>query len=187
MVLTDREIQTSIEQDQIIIDPPPLENAYSSTSVDLTLDKNISQYNKPLSGVELTLDPSDPEYDHEEILSKHSTRVELDGSGYVFKPNKLILAWTAEYIHLKVHSKLAARIEGKSSLARLGIGVHVTAPIIHSGFEGQIRLEMFNHGLLPVRLRARMRICQLVFEQTLGTPVRGYKGRFAGQTAEKKG
>ena len=47
---------------------------------------------------------------------------------------------------------------------------------------------MFNHGPIPVRLRVGMRICQLILEQTLGTPVKSYKGRFAGQTAiDKKG
>ena len=87
---------------------------------------------------------------------------------------------------MKPHARLAGRVEGKSGLARLGIAVHVTAPTIHAGFEGQVRLEMFNHGAIPVRLRAGMRICQLILEQTLGTPVKSYKGRFAGQTAAGK-
>ncbi|WP_244486858.1 dCTP deaminase [Aurantimonas sp. Leaf443] len=107
--------------------------------------------------------------------------------GYGFKPGQLILAWTKEYVQLKPHSRLAARVEGKSSLARLGIGVHVTAPTIHAGFEGQIRLEMLNHGRLPVKLKPAMRICQLIFEQTVGTPVSGYRGRFSGQTPQRKG
>ena len=42
-----------------------------------------------------------------------------------------------EYLELPIHSRVAARIEGKSSLARLGIGVHITAPIIHAGFKGE--------------------------------------------------
>jgi len=70
-----------------------------------------------------------------------------------------------------------------SSLARLGLGVHVTAPTIHAGFDGHIRLEMVNHGKLPIRLRTGMRICQLIFEQTLGTPDKGYRGHFSGQSS----
>src|SRR6202034_2954534 len=91
----------------------------------------------------------------------------IPADGYSLVPKKLILGWSAEYIDLRNDARLAARVEGKSSLARLGLGVHVTAPTIHAGFDGRIRLEIINHGLIPIRLRAGMRICQLIFEQTL--------------------
>jgi dCTP deaminase len=90
-------------------------------------------------------------------------------------------------------SKLAARVDGKSSLARLGIGVHITAPTIHAGFGvktgdqsyvgSQIRLEILHHGKYPVYLKAGMKICQLVFEEVHGTPLKGYeeRGRFSVQ------
>ena len=83
--------------------------------------------------------------------------------------------------------RLAARVEGKSSLARLGLAVHVTAPTIHAGFDGHTQLEIINHGGVPIRLRTGMRIYQLIFEQTLGTPVKGYSGRFSGQGATRAG
>ena len=86
-----------------------------------------------------------------------------------------------EIIELPISSKIAARVEGKSSLARLGIGIHVTAPIIHAGFKGPIQLEICNHGPFKVRLLPGMRICQLIFEQTMGTPEKGYSGQFYGQ------
>ena len=86
---------------------------------------------------------------------------------------------------LRESPRLAARVEGKSSLGRLGLGVHITAPTIHAGFNGRIRLEIINHGSLPIRLRAGMRICQLIFEQTLGTPEKGYSGRFVGQNTTR--
>lgn len=98
-------------------------------------------------------------------------------------PNAFILAWTAESVSLPRQSRLAARVEGKSSLARLGIAVHVTAPTIHSGFDGQIQLAMCNPGPLRVKLHAGLRICQLMFEMSLGTPEKGYSGLFAGQSA----
>ena len=110
-------------------------------------------------------------------------QVEIDEeNGYQFSPKKLILGWNKEYIDLKITSRLAARIEGKSSLARLGLSVHLTAPTIHAGFKGRIRLEMINHGPIPIRLRPGMPVCQLIFETTLGTPNRGYSGQFIGQT-----
>jgi dCTP deaminase len=93
----------------------------------------------------------------------------------------LILAYSKEYIDLRPDPKFAAWVEGKSSLSRFGLSIHITAPTIHSGYNGRIRLEIFNQGHLPIRLKSGMRICQLIFEQTLGTPDRGYVGQFAGQ------
>jgi dCTP deaminase len=87
---------------------------------------------------------------------------------------------TREYVNLK-EARLGARVEGKSSLARIGLSIHVTAPTIHAGFEGRIRLEIMNHGILPIRLKPEMRICQLILEQTVGTPDKGYQGQFRGQ------
>jgi len=114
----------------------------------------------------------------QQLTEKH----EIGEAGRASTPRRLVLAWTREYVNLKFDARLAARVEGKSSLSRLGLAVHVTAPTIHSGFDGRIRLEIINHGPLPIRLRSGMRICQLIFEQTLGTPERGYRGQFSGQS-----
>jgi dCTP deaminase len=187
VILTDREIQIAIEAGLIKIDPAPDERAYSSTSVDLTLDATLSEYKAGAKGVQKIADPAVEGYDHEEVARELLNEVTIDPEeGWVFKPGRLVLAWTKEYVELKPHAHIAGRLEGKSGLARLGIAVHVTAPTIHAGFDGQIRLEMFNHGAMPVRLRAGMRICQLILEQTLGTPVKSYKGRFSGQVATAK-
>ena len=167
MILTDREIQIALQVGTIVIEPEPADQAYSSTSVDLTLDPMISEFIKPQTGIDLCIDPSSAGYKHDDVLRSVTRQVEIDGTnGYEFRPGKLVLAWSREYVKLHAHARLAARVEGKSSLARLGIAVHVTAPTIHSGFDGQIRLEMINHGAIPVKLRLGMRICQLIFEQT---------------------
>lgn len=188
MILTDREIQIALQHEAIIIDPLPDERAYSSTSVDLTLDSILSEFRDGTKGVDICIDPSSEGFNHDDVLADVTRQIRIDeAAGYEFSPGKLILAWTREFVHLKPHARLAARVEGKSSLARLGIGVHITAPTIHSGFNGQIRLEMINHGRIPVRLKPGMRICQLILEQTVGTPVSGYKGRFSGQTSTRIG
>lgn len=184
MILTDREIKLSIEKELIRIDPKPGPNAFSSTAVDLTLDPNITEFISPSGGVEYVIDPGHAEFNPEATLAHVSVKRVIDATdGYLLKPNHLVLAWTKEYVNLVSHNRIAARVEGKSSLARLGLGVHITAPTIHAGFAGQIRLEMVNHGKVPVRLRVGMRICQLIFEQTLGTPDKGYQGQFSGQGA----
>ena len=183
MILTDREIQMALESGAIVIDPAPGAKAYSSTTVDLTLDSTLNIFASDLTGEETILDPSVDGFDHEAVLAKHSKQEAIATGGYLFQPKEMILAWTKEYVELPAHGKVAARVEGKSSLARLGISIHLTAPTIHAGFKGQIRLEMMNHGKHPIRLRTGMRICQLIFEMTTGTPVLGYKGRFSGQSA----
>jgi dCTP deaminase len=185
VILTDREIQIALTRGQIIIDPSPQTEAYSSTSVDLTLDPILSFFDTGADSIKKIIDPTHPKFDVDEVLDELTNQVTINPSnGYDLPVHHLVLGWTAEYVNLPIDSRLAARIEGKSSLARIGVGVHITAPTIHAGFDGQIRLEIVNHGHLPVTLKPGMRICQLIFEQTLGTPERGYKGKFSGQKSK---
>ena len=185
MILTDREIQIALARKQIIIDPVPVEGMYSSTSVDLTLDPVLTFFSTGQDFVKKIIDPTHKDYDIDKAMAEITESKKIDSkTGYDLPVRALVLGWTAEYIGLPIDARLAARVEGKSSLARLGIGVHVTAPTIHAGFDGQIRLEIVNHGHLPVTLKPGMKICQLIFEQTLGTPERGYRGQFSGQAAK---
>jgi len=183
VILTDREIQAAIDCKQIIVDPAPDVDAYSSTSLDLTLSRALRIWKmERVKGVEQIICPATEGYQFADFAKEYSDLKELDGEGYVIKPQEFVLGWTEQNIELPTASRLAARVEGKSSLARLGIGIHITAPTIHAGFQGPIQLEIYNHGLLKVRLVPGMRVCQLIFEQCLGTPEKGYKGQFYGQT-----
>jgi dCTP deaminase len=94
---------------------------------------------------------------------------EADGS-VILDPGQFLLALTHERVSFPKASRLAARVEGKSSLARIGLAVHVTAPTIHADFEGEIALEIVNLGDLRIRLRPGMAICQLIVEEVHGTP-----------------
>jgi dCTP deaminase len=183
MILTDREIQVAIAQEQITIVPRPALEQFSSTSVDLTLSPQVRVWRTSSTPeVEpLVLSPGSPGYRHDLVAAEHTELLQVGNEGYVMEPQTFILAWTREHIKLPTHSRIAARVEGKSSLARCAIAAHVTAPTIHAGFEGQIQLEICNLGPLRVRLIPGMPICQLIFEQTLGTPEKGYQGQFAGQ------
>ena len=172
----------------MVIDPRPEERAFASTSVDLTLDPNFSVFKETIDGLNISVDPASEGFNHDAVIGAITQREVIDPKdGYVLSPKRLILGWSAEYIDLRKDPCLAARVEGKSSLGRLGLGVHVTAPTIHAGFDGRIRLEIINHGYLPIKLRSGMRICQLIFEQAFGTPDKGYNGRFSGQSADRKG
>ncbi|MGE0418471.1 MAG: dCTP deaminase [Acetobacteraceae bacterium] len=183
MIWTDREIKLALDKGALVIKPRPVESAFSSTSVDLTLDPIISEFKD--RATDRYFDPGKPGYSLETILGEETEQVTIspdDSHRYELTPGKLILAWTAEYLDLRPSPSLAARVEGKSSLGRLGLGVHVTAPTIHAGFVGRIRLEMVNHGHIPIRLRPGMKICQLIFEQAFGTPEKLYGGIFLNQS-----
>jgi dCTP deaminase len=177
MILTDREIAIALQCAQIKLEPPPPPESYSSTSVDLTLADNGLIWDSA-AGVQIR--PGHPNYKYTNLRSQQK-HVKL--TGYSFAPRSFLLAWTRETLHLPETSRLAARVEGKSSIARLGIGIHITAPTIHAGFRGQIQLEMYNFGPHEVVLDEGLKICQLIFEQTSGTPEKGYAGMFVGQQA----
>jgi dCTP deaminase len=179
MILTDREIQIALDRGLIAIEPRPPTEALSSTSIDLMLAGSFAEWSEGR-----TIRPGAAGYDYTAVARDFQRR--QDAARYSLRPAGFVLAWTAERVSIPADSKLAARVEGKSSLARLGVGIHVTAPTIHSGFRGQIQLEMFNFGPNIVVLDAGMRICQLIFELTEGTPTEGYQGIFAGQAAGKK-
>ena len=182
MILTDREIRIAIERGLILFDPSPPAGAYSSTSIDLTLADRARVYREE-AAQGIAIDPGASTFSFVQTSELVTRAVTIDESGWRLPPNRLFLAWTREAIELPPQSRLAGRVEGKNSLARLGVGIHITAPTIHAGFKGQIQLEVINHGSVDVILRPGMRICQLIFEGTLGTPEKGYAGMFAGQRA----
>src|SRR5689334_1686820 len=178
MILTDREIQLAIENHQIEITPEPDDDAYSSTTLDLTLDAPGETWN-PFTGQPIR--PGVPGYKYEELSHRKTKIASLQN--HTIKQHEFLLAWTKETVHIPINSRIAARVEGKSGLARLGLVVHLTAPTIHAGFKGQIQLEIVNLGPNEIIYDVGMPICQLIFEMTFGTPVQGYTGRYFGQSA----
>ncbi len=181
MILTDREIKIALEKGQIAIDPLPDEaTSYQSTAVDLTLSPIVRIFKEGVSGIHF--DPGSEEYDYNKVIDMVTTREELT-TPFTLVPQTLLLAWTKETISIPNNSRLAARVEGRSSLSRIGVSIHLTAPTIHAGFDGPLQLEIINHGLAHVILRPGMRICQLIFEMTFGTPAKAYSGQFLKQQA----
>jgi dCTP deaminase len=177
VILTDREIQVAIDSGQIEITPKPDAGAYSSTSLDLTLSDPAEIWNS-LPGQPIR--PGAKGYNYDQLIIRKKKISSLHN--YTLMPHDFVLAWTIETVHLPVRSRFAARVEGKSGLARLGLVVHLTAPTIHAGYKGQVQLEMINFGPNEIILDVGMPICQLIFEMTLGTPMKGYSGQFLGQT-----
>ena len=189
MILSDSGIQQALLNSQIEIEPRPDSTRYTTSAVDLTLGKQFQSWNSlvlnvPGTKVELNLAEQTYQITAQALLVPKKLE-EHDGA-FIFPPHRIepmvLLANTKERVHLKRDSGLAARVEGKSSLARIGIMVHLTAPIIHCGFQGHITLELINHSPFYVRMVPGIPICQLVFER-LESPAAGpINTKFQNQT-----
>ena len=94
MILTDREIKSALEQQTLIIDPRPLDVAFASTSVDLTLDPVVSEFLE--RSTDRHFDPGRPGYPLNDILNEETRRIDITTlQRYELVPNKLILAWNS--------------------------------------------------------------------------------------------
>ena len=184
-VLCDRDIRRAIEDKRLIIDPEPDLRHYDPTSVDLTLDDKFLQWDfealKLAWGEIPTLDIQKSNYVHFAAQFTKEVEKERDGS-VILHPEQFILAQTKEIIGMPTTSKLAGRIEGKSSRARMGLLVHFTAPTIHAGWKGPLALEIYCVGRVPLKLKEGYRICQLIVEEVSDIPTIGMDGtQFQGQ------
>ncbi len=156
MILSDRDIRKLIEENKIQITPKPnLEEQLGSASLDLRLGAEFAVF-------EHTKKAYIDTRDQESFKGMTSPLIIPEGEAFVFHPGEFVLGITHEEIFLP--ADVAARIDGRSSLGRLGIVIHSTAGHIDPGFKGKIVLEMENIGMIPVLLYPGTRICQLVFE-----------------------
>ena len=159
MLLSDKDILKKMANGEIIIYPTPSQEQIQPSSVDLRLG---GEFYAPITDNNDIIDikTANPSYQH------------LDGDAIDLPPKQFILGSTIEKV--KIPNNLSARVEGRSSVGRLGIAIHVTAGFIDAGFEGNITLEIANLSNNAIRLYKNMRICQLVFEELSSTPFRVY-------------
>ncbi len=157
MILSDKHIKRLMELGKIkIIGMENPEIQIQPSSVDLRLGNEFRIF-KTVSIP--YLDPLDCS------LEKYTELIHVeDGKPFLIHPGDFVLGTTKERI--EIGNGIVARIEGRSSLGRLGIIVHATAGYIDPGFRGQITLEISNISKVPVALYPGMRICQVVFEVT---------------------
>lgn len=161
MILSDQDIKKALQTKRIVIKPTPdYATQLGSCSVDLRLGNTfrVFDYSKyPY------IDPSNKDYSNE--ITK-VIKVEKDGS-FIMQPGDFVLAVTLE--HVKIPPDLMGRLEGRSSLGRLGLVVHSTASIFDPGWDGKPVLELGNLGRMAIKLTVGMRICAMTFEE-LSTP-----------------
>jgi dCTP deaminase len=197
MILSNVELHKALDQGRIVLDPrptPPFQDPddpeqycpYDTHAVDLKLGPEIVipipgtyAYDLNLTGVKLS-----------DFITRNSKKRHLDKNEiFVLERNQFILGMTEETIDLPIsHPEnlsrnrcLAARIEGKSSRARIGLLIHFTAPTVHPGYNGTLVLEMINLGPARILLKAGMPIAQLIVEEVEGIPSPN-PSQFQGQT-----
>jgi len=154
MILSDRDIKKIIKEGKLIFQPTLTNDQISPASIDLKLGPIFKTFNITK---QYLLDIRKGLPDKEFIVSRKLKNNEP----FILHPNNFVLASTKEYV--KVPNNIILKMEGKSTLARMGILVH-TAGFVDPGFEGTLTLEISNQSNLPVALYPDMYICQIAVE-----------------------
>ncbi|GAA4896306.1 dCTP deaminase [Ferrimonas pelagia] len=161
MRLTDIEIEQYLDQDKIIMEPRPGSDKISGVSVDVALGRKFRVFQDHTAPF---IDLSGPREEVQSALENvMSDEIVIDDDkAFFLHPGELALGITHESVTLPAN--VVGWLDGRSSLARLGLMVHVTAHRIDPGWSGNIVLEFFNSGKLPLALRPGMPIGALNFE-----------------------
>jgi dCTP deaminase len=157
VILSDAGIRRYIRDCQITVWPEPTEDQFQPASLDIHLDRF---FRRPRGDVRV-IDPA--------IEQNWMNPVEMvDDEPFLLGPHSLALGSTLETVSLG--TKVAAQVDGRSSVGRIGMLIHVTAGWIDPGFNGTVTLELVNLAHVPVKLYPGMRIGQMIFS-LLNEPV----------------
>jgi dCTP deaminase len=169
-VLSDRDIRAALEASEIVIRPYDAKDLQPS-SVDLHLDRRFRVFRNNRYPF---IDVRHPQPDLTELVSV------VDEEPFILHPGEFVLGQTLEWTELP--NDLVARLEGKSSLGRLGLLIHSTAGYVDPGWKGNLTLELSNVANLPIALYYGMKIGQISFfkmssevERPYGSPELGSK------------
>jgi dCTP deaminase len=157
MILSDRSIREAMDASRIIVDPFD-EACLQPSSIDVKVSNLFRVFRNHSTAI----------IDVKKDLTELTELVEIpDGEAFILHPGEFVLGSTLERIGIA--ADLVARVEGKSSLGRLGLLIHSTAGFIDAGFDGHITLELSNVANLPITLYPSMKIGQVSF-MTMTTP-----------------
>ncbi len=162
MVLSDRDIRAEIAAGRIVVEPF-IPEAVQPSSIDLHLDRRFRVFrNSRYPFIDVRADQ--PEL---------TELVEISGDDpFILHPGEFVLGSTYERVELP--NDLVARLEGKSSLGRLGLLIHSTAGYVDPGWEGNLTLELSNVANLPITLYDGMKIGQISFQRLSSPAEVGY-------------
>ena len=162
MVLSKPDILRHIQEGKIRFDPVVSPDQVAQVSIDLRLGRKFTTFKDPPAFLAaIHVDPS--LWDSVDLWNRE------ERDSFLLKPREFVLAQTLERIAMP--TDLIGFVEGRSSFARVGITIHITAPKIDPGFDGHITLEMANFGKVPVELRAEIDQPAQLILMTLTTPL----------------
>jgi dCTP deaminase len=153
VILSDVSIRKALAEGRIVIDPL-LEGGIQPSSVDLRLDRYFRVFRNDTTPF---IDPKQPQEDLTELVTVDEDRA------FILHPGEFVLASTLERVTLP--DDLASRLDGKSSLGRMGLLTHATAGFVDAGWDGHLTLELSNVATLPIALYPGMKIGQISFFQ----------------------
>jgi dCTP deaminase len=153
MILSDVSILKALADGRIVIDPL-LKGAVQPSSVDLRTDRFFRVFRNDTTPF---IDPKLPQEDLTELVEVE------EGNAFILHPGEFVLGSTLERV--AVPDDLVARLEGKSSLGRLGLLIHSTAGFVDAGWDGHLTLELSNVANLPIAIYPGMKIGQISFLQ----------------------
>ncbi|MFY9305180.1 MAG: dCTP deaminase [Rhodoluna sp.] len=151
MLMSDRDIRASIEAGQIGLEPLEM-GLLQPSSFDVRLDRFFRLFDNHKYPY---IDPSEQQDDLTRLIEV------APDEAFILHPGEFVLGSTYEFVTLP--NDIAARLEGKSSLGRLGLLTHSTAGFVDPGFKGHVTLELSNTATLPIKLWPGMKIGQLCF------------------------
>jgi dCTP deaminase len=167
-VLSDRDIRAALQAGRVRIDPYDA-GCLQPSSVDLHLDADFRVFRNNRYAF---IDPRTSQPDLTELVS-----VDRD-EPFILHPNEFVLGQTLEWVELP--DDLVARLEGRSSLGRLGLLIHSTAGYVDPGWKGNLTLELSNVANLPIALYSGMKIGQISFFKMSSPVERPYGSRELG-------
>jgi dCTP deaminase len=167
-VLSDRDIRAAVQAGRVRIDPYDA-SCLQPSSVDLHLDREFRVFRNNRYPY---IDVRQPQPDLTEIVSVE------DDDPFILHPGEFVLGQTLEWVELP--DDLVARLEGKSSLGRLGLLIHSTAGYVDPGWKGNLTLELSNVANLPIALYFGMKIGQISFFKMTSSVERPYGSKELG-------
>ncbi len=174
MILSDRSLREQIHAGRIVIDPLD-ESLIQPSSLDVRISNLFRVFRNHTRGV------LDVKEDLSELTELIEMPVDADGVGdepFMLHPGEFVLGSTLERVAMP--DDLVGRVEGKSSLGRLGLLIHSTAGFVDAGFDGHITLELANVASLPITLYPGMKIGQVSFMQMTSPADQPYGSGAAG-------
>jgi len=199
MYLTDRDLEHAVKLKHLIVNPPPEE--YDTTSIDLHLDKvdtartwdseayerdqRVAGHDLPILRMGFNSQAFSEKY-HRPVTNNRANLVFRDGELVIVKPTGFLLWQTREDVGTPEEDpRYICFVDGKSTKARVGLLVHMTAPTIHAGWWGRVVLEIANLGPFTLALKPDDAIAQIVVATLTSSPEKKkkVKGVSIGQTA----